>query len=198
MKNTGQHSEQLLVQELISGNEKAFRKLFDVYWKEVYAYSLSILRNEVFADEIVQDSFLQIWLKRETLDASRSIKPFLITVVKNKTLDFLKKAANDRKLREEVYYSRGKSHNPIYQKLREDDLEMVKDAALALLPPRRKLIFEMSRYEGKSYEEIGQELGITTNTVKSQMRKALETIRTFLLDNGDLAMAFLLIASEWA
>ncbi len=198
MKERDIHSEKLLVQELIAGNERAFRTLFDTYWREVYAYSLSILNSGTLADEIVQDVFLQLWLKRETIDASRSIKPFLITITKNKTLDFLKKAANDRKLREEVFYSREMVHNPIYRKLREEDLETIKQEAIALLPPRRKLIFEMSRNEGKSYEEIGQELGIATNTVKSQMGKALETIRTFLLNNGDMALAFLLIASDWA
>ena len=198
MENKEIHSERLLVPELITGNEKAFQKLFDTYWKEVYAYSLSILKSKTLADEIVQDAFLQLWLKKKTLDPSRSIKPLLITITKNKTLDFLKKAANDRKLREEVFYSREKFYNPIYRKVREDDMEAIKEEALALLPPRRKLIFEMSRNDGKSYEEIGQELGIATNTVRSQMSKALETIRDFLLNNGDMALAIMIIISNWA
>ena len=191
------HCDILLVKELVTGNEKAFLSLFNAYRKEVYAYSLSILKSKALAEEIVQDVFLQIWMKRETLDSSRSLRPFLITITKNKTLDFLKKAANDRKLREAVFYSRQKADNPTYRIMREADLDAIKEEALALLSPRRKLIFKMSRYDGKSYEEIGRELGITTNTVKSHMRKALETLREFLLNNGDVALILLFLASDW-
>ena len=197
MAENEKHNEGLLLKELNRGNEKAFYKLYKIYWKEVYAYSLTILKSKTLADEIVQDVFLQIWLKRETLDPARSLKPFLITVTKNKTLDFLKKSVNDRKLREAVFYSREKLDNPIYQKHREEDLEVIKQEALSLLPPRRKLIFEMSRYENKSYEEIAKELGIATNTVKSQMQKALKTLRTFLLNHEDIVLIFMLFITNW-
>ncbi|MCK0115237.1 sigma factor-like helix-turn-helix DNA-binding protein, partial [Gelidibacter sp. F63206] len=62
---------------------------------------------------------------------------------------------------------------------------------------RRRLIFEMSRNEGKSYKEISQELGISINTVKSQMNKALEALRVFLLKNSDISFTLLLLAFKW-
>ncbi|WP_422080761.1 RNA polymerase sigma factor [Ulvibacterium sp.] len=191
------NNDKLLIKELITGNEKAFLSLFNAYHKEVYAYSLSILKSKTWAEEIVQDVFLQIWMKRDTLDVSRSLRPFIMTVTKNKTLDFLRKAANDRKLREAFFYSRQKVDNPTFRMMREADLEVIKTEALSLLPPRRKLIFEMSRNDGKSYEEIGQELGIAPNTVKSQMHKALKTLREFVLTNGDFALIILYLASDW-
>lgn len=55
----------------------------------------------------------------------------------------------------------------------------------------------MSRYEGKSYEEIANELGISKNTVKNQMNMALETLRDFLLKNKDIALMVLLIHKNW-
>lgn len=186
-----------MVEELISGNEKAFHALFDAYQNDVFTYSRSLLKSSTYADEIVQEVFIKVWLKRETLDASLSFKAYLITITKNMTLNFLKKAASDRKLREEVFYGKQDSYDPVYEELKEKDLEAIKQKALDLLPPRRRLIFEMARNQGMSYEDISRELGISINTVKSQMRKALETLRNFLLDQRDLTLTLLILTLEW-
>lgn len=192
------YSEKLLIKELIAGNEKAFRRLYDAYCNDIYAYSLCLLKSEAYAEEILQDVFLKVWIKREGLDASLSFKSYLFTIARNMAFNFLKKAANDVKLREEIFYRSQKSYNPTDQKIREADLENIKREAIALLPPRRRLIFEMSRNDGKSYEDIGKELGISISTVKSQMNKALKTIHDFLLDNRELTLSIMILLAAWA
>ncbi len=189
-------TDKLLLKALIAGNEKAFLTIFNTYRKEVYAYSLSILKSKTYAEEIVQELFLKIWLKREDFNESLAIKPYLIIIAKNMSLNFLKKATYDKKMREEIFYKSQKSFNPIYKEIREKELKDIQEKAIDLLPPRRKMIFEMSRNEGKSYKDIGQELGISQNTVKSQMSKALETIRTFILKNSDISFSLLILALE--
>tara|TARA_R110000868_G_scaffold63710_2_gene192046 strand:+ start:488 stop:1087 length:600 start_codon:yes stop_codon:yes gene_type:complete len=197
MSETQTSSEKLLLQQLIAGNEKAFLTIFNTYRKEVYAYSLSILKSQIYAEEIVQEVFLKIWIKCKDLDQSLALKPYLIVITKNMCLNFLKKAAYDNKMREEIFYQSQKTFNPIYSGIRDKELEGIQKEALDLLPTRRRLIFEMSRNEGKSYKEISQELDISINTVKSQMNKALETIRTFLLKNSDISFTLLLVAFKW-
>ena len=197
LENRGQHSDRLLVQELIAGNEKAFHSLFETHQNDVFTYSRSFLKSDVYADEIVQEVFMKVWLKRETLNSSLSFKAYLMTITKNMTLNFLKKATYDEKLREEVYYGRPEFSNPIYDEIREKELEVIKQEALELLPPKRRLIFELARNEGMSYEDISQALGISRNTVKSQMRKALETLRNFLSNQRDLNINLLILTMEW-
>lgn len=197
MSETQTSNDKLLLQQLILGNEKAFLSIFNTYRNEVYAYSLSILKSQIYAEEIVQEVFLKIWIKRKKLDASLALKPYIIVITKNMCLNFLKKAAYDTKMREELFYQSQKSFNPIYNEIRDKELEDLQKKALDLLPPRRRLIFEMSRNENKSYKEISQELGISMNTVKSQMNKALETLRTFLLKNSDIPFALLLLIFKW-
>lgn len=197
MTETQTTSDKLLLKGLIEGNEKAFLTIFNTYRKEVYAYSLSILKSQTYAEEIVQEVFLKIWIKRNDLDVSLAFKPYIIVITKNMCLNFLKKAAYDNKMREEIFYQSQKSFNPIYNQIREKELKRIQKKALDLLPPRRRLIFEMSRNEGKSYKEISQELGISINTVKSQMNKALETLRIFLLKNSDISFTLLLLAFKW-
>lgn len=197
MFETQPSNDKLLLQQLIAGNEQAFLTIFNTYKKEVYAYSLSILKSQTYAEEIVQEVFLKIWIKRNDLDVSLAFKPYIIVITKNMCLNFLKKAAYDNKMREEIFYQSQKSFNPIYDQIQNKELENLQKEALNLLPPRRRLIFEMSRNEGKSYKEISQELGISLNTVKSQINKALETLRIFLLKNSDISFTLLLLAFKW-
>lgn len=180
MSETKNYSEQLLISELKNSNEKAFRSLFDYYYQDIYGYSISILKSKVLAEENVQEVFLKVWLHRENLNLEHSFKSFLFTIARNQAFNVLNKVANDVILKEEIFYKSQKSHDQGDYSIREADCKKLKKQAIKQLPPKRKQIFKMSRKQGKTYEEISHELGISVNTVKSQMSKALETIRLFL------------------
>lgn len=190
-------NEKLLVKELMVGNEKAFRKLFDAYRNDVYAYSVSLIKTSALAEEIVQDVFLQIWKHRKGLNPDLSFKSYVFTITRNLTLNLISKVANNRKLREEVFYQSQISYSPIEDQIAESDYEHLKNAAICHLSPKRKIIFEMSRNEGKSYQEISEELNISVSTVKGQMSKALTTIRDFMQKHGDVALLIALLSSGW-
>lgn len=179
MSETKNYSEQLLVSELKSHNENAFRKLFDLYYQDIYGYSISLLKSKELAEENVQEVFLKVWLHRENLNLDQSFKSYLFTIARNQAFNSLNKASNDKILREEVFYRSQKSCNEGDYSIRELDCKKFKKEALKQLPAKRKQIFKMSRKQGKTYEEISQELGISVNTVKSQMSKALESLRLF-------------------
>lgn len=191
------HSEKLLVKQLIEGNRKAFRKLFDSYSNDLYKFSLSMVCSKTYAEEIVQDVFMKVWIKRESLNPELSFKSYLFTITRNKSIKFLKKAANNRKLREEIFYKNQKFANSTDIYVRESELQSLKEEALDKLSPRRRLIFEMSRNENKNYEDIAQELGISISTVRNQMSKSLEILRDFILKNKDIGLGFLLFYKNW-
>ncbi len=178
-------SEQLLISELKNHNEKAFRTLYNSYSQDIYRYSFSILKSKELAEENVQEVFLKVWLHRENLNLEQSFKSYLFTIARNQAFNFLNKAANDLVLKEEIFYKSQKSYNQGDFSIREADCKRLKKQALKQLPPKRKLIFKMSRKQGKTYEEISQELGISVNTVKSQMSKALESLRIFFQVNDE-------------
>lgn len=177
-------SEKEMLAEVSKGSERAFRKLYDIYRSPIYAYSFSLLKSASNANEIVQDVFMKVWMNREHLDPERSFKSFVFTIAKNSSLNFLQKAANDRKLREEIFYKSQKWYDPIGTSIKEKEFEQIKSRAIEGLPPKRRQIFKMSREEEKSYEEISVELGISISTVKNQMSKSLTTLRTYLLAHG--------------
>lgn len=197
MLETKTINNKLLVIELIEGNEKAFSELFNMFYNDVYAYSLSMLKNEVLAEEIVQDVFLNIWLHRDRLNPDLSFKSYVFTITRNLTFNLISKVANSHKLKEEVFYTSQKSYNPIEDSLAEADYDAIKNKAIEQLPPKRRAIFEMSRNEEMSYEEISKELNISVSTVKGQMSKALAEIRTFLETHGNVALLISLLSSRW-
>lgn len=187
------NAEALLVMELKKGNEKAFVKLYDTYKDRIYAYNLKLLKSQNHAEELLQEVFMKVWEKRDTLDTSRSFKSFLFTIARNKCFDFLEKASNDTKLREELFYQSQKFYTASDMKVIEADFERIKKEAYDRLPPKRREIFEMSREHGMTYDEISAELGISPSTVKSQMNKALESMRLFLREHRDVSFTVLLL-----
>lgn len=197
MSETKAINNKLLVTQLMMGNEKAFSALFNTYCNDVYAYSLSMLKNQVFAEEIVQDVFLNIWLHRERLNVDLSFKSYVFTITRNLTFNLISKIANGHKLKEEVFYVSQKSYSPVEDILAEADYDIIKKKAIEQLPPKRRIIFEMSRNEEMSYEEISQKLNISVSTVKGQMSKALADIRVFLQNYDDVKMLIILISSHW-
>ncbi|HTG66841.1 MAG TPA: RNA polymerase sigma-70 factor [Flavobacterium sp.] len=187
----------LLVIELMEGNQKAFSELFNLFYNDVYAYSLSMLKNEDLAEEIVQDVFLNIWLHRDRLNADLSFKSYVFTITRNLTFNLISKVANSHKLKEEVFYVSQKSYSPIEDIIAEADYDTLKNKAIEQLPPKRRIIFEMSRNKEMSYEEISKELNISVSTVKGQMSKALADIRNFLETHGDVTLLITLLSSRW-
>jgi len=186
MSQTNSINENLLLNELRNHNEKAFRKIYDLYSPAIYGYSLSILKSKVLAEESVQEVFLKVWMLRETINIEQNFKSFLFTIARNQAFNFLNKAANDSLLREELFYKSPKSHEEGDYRLREADCKQIRKQAISQLSPKRKLIFKMSRKHGKTYEEISTELGLSIHTVKNHMSKALESLRLFFKNYDEI------------
>ena len=181
-------SEKLLVIELSKGNEKAFKSLYDKYRPDIYAYSYSLLKSSANAKEIVQEVFLKVWLNRKTINPDLSFKSFVFTITKHLSFNFLKKAACDKKLRDEIFIKPKDSYNPVENQILEAEYEQMRRMAIDKLSPKRKLIFTMSREEDKSYEEISSELHISLSTVKNHMSKSLDSLMTYLEINGNFTL----------
>ncbi|MGI9550521.1 MAG: RNA polymerase sigma factor [Aurantibacter sp.] len=186
------HIDRDLVSQLKTGDEKAFEQLFDKYQCDVFRYAHSLIKSEEHAKEVVQDVFVKIWLKRETLRPELSFKSFLFTITKNLSYNFLVKASNDLKLKKDVFYHTSHFHTPIENHMLNLEYKVLKQQAINSLSPKRKRIFEMSRIEGKSYKDISAELGITTQTVKNQMSQALGNISGYLESYGEITLGLIL------
>jgi RNA polymerase sigma-70 factor (ECF subfamily) len=165
-------SEILLIKALKSGNSKAFEMLFEHHHKKLYSFLFHLLNSKEDAEEIVQETFIKIWEKREDFIEGYPFESFLFKIAKNAFLNLNRKKVNRRVFEEHLNLlqeiSSEKSDDYIIFKETSDIIDII----ISGLSPKRKEIFLLRRIEGLSRQEIAERLGISVVTVDGQLLKA--------------------------
>lgn len=185
--------ESELVERIKNGDERAFKEIFYRYKDKLFSYCCRFTKSETMAEEIVQDVLLKIWTTRERLNPELSFSNYLYTITRNYSLNFLKKAASDAALRNRLFYHFDETRCEPEETLIYNDLNRIAQKAIALLPPRRRQIYEMSRDNSLNYEDIANQLGVSKNTVRNQLVQARKFIRNYLNSNAELGLCLALI-----
>jgi RNA polymerase sigma-70 factor (family 1) len=187
------YEEAALLAMLADDSEYAFQLLFDRYRNRIYKVAVLYVKSPVLAEEIVQDVFLKVWFQRKEIKAVRSFEAWLFTVSKNYTINYLKKLANEWKARETWVRQTVASENTADFKLRSDQFQQLLLQAIQRLPLQQQRIYKLAKEQHLSYEVIAQQLSISPLTVKTHMARALDTIRSYLKQHGELFLLLLLL-----
>jgi RNA polymerase sigma-70 factor, ECF subfamily len=174
---------------LANKDEAAFERVFKAYYKNLHAYSCTILKNEAEAEEAVQQVFLKLWERSEHLHISGSIAAYLYRAVHNQCLNQVKHQKIKANHQLYVAYNRNQSTNAS-GKMMTKELENRFLSALNELPEQCRTVFQLSRFEDKKYREIADKLEISIKTVENQMGKALKFLRLKLAEYLLLLLAF--------
>lgn len=143
----------------------------------LYRIALRITSNHEEAQDIVQDTLIKVWNKRDTWESIDSIEAFSITVCRNLSLDRIKKHENLNGSIEELQIDKpDKSSNPFDKTLQRDRIELVKNL-ISALPEKQKSCMQLRDFEGKSYKDIACILNITEEQVKVNIFRARQTIK---------------------
>lgn len=167
-----------------------FEKIFKAYFPALMAFSRKILGNEDDAREVVHQVFIKLWERRTEIDLSTSLKPYLFTAVNNRSLNVIR----DRKKFSSDEVPERVANWDVSAELESLELEERIRGAIASLPERCRVIFELNRFEGLSYGDIAKEMGISVKTVENQMSKALKILREQLVNYLSLLLWFMLFA----
>ena len=167
---------------LAQRDEAAFEQVFKTHFKRLHAYAFTILRDEIQAEEMVQQVFFKLWERNENLSLTGSISSYLYRAVHNESLNYIKhqKVRSNHQLH--VAYSMKNEVEHPAKKVMAGELEKKIHSALNELPEQCRTIFQMSRFDELKYREIADKLGISVKTVESQMSKALRLLRVKLVD----------------
>ncbi len=168
--------EELLIRGLKKGEEKAYAFLVDRYHHPLCVYANSLIRDDLAAEDIVQNVFVMIWKKRHMLKDDFSIKNFLYKSVHNEFIDQYRKSKSVIAL-EKKYIDALES---IMEENNDDHFEKMMrfvENAIADLPPKCKRIFTLSKKEGLTNLEISEHLNISIKTIEGQMTKAFVILR---------------------
>ncbi|MES2827490.1 MAG: RNA polymerase sigma-70 factor [Bacteroidota bacterium] len=186
--------EKLILAKVANGDQHAFATLFNHYKAKVYGYAISLLHNEEAAEEIVQDIFIKLWLKRDVVTNLDSFEGFLIRMVRNDTLNALKKIAIEFRVSQQSTrnYSENdfSTENSIYYR----ETNRILDEAIEKLPPQQKIIFRLCTIEGHKQRDVALKLNISPLTVKSHLQQAVKTVRNYVqAQNGSFMLIYLVL-----
>ena len=182
-----EQTKKIIIDQLKAGEERAYRFLFDRYFALMCYVAEGYVGDGFLAETIVSDVILHLWENRTSLKIESSLRNYLARSVRNRCLDYLK--AEGRR-HEQTMSQQSIMFSPVTRYLQSDDhplgklvmedLEEVIKQAIAKLPDSCRHIFELSRFEGKSNDDIAQELGISVITVRYHLRHALSLLKESL------------------
>lgn len=187
--------DELLFAQMRTHDSKAFELLFKRHYKPLCRRVNSMLNDEEASEDVVQQLFIKIWESRETLQTPDSVGAYLFTAARNRALNYIKSQA--RKSSNEVPLNNlhDEADNRTEEQMDAKELQKALYAAIDSLPEKRREVFVLSRFEGKSYKEIAEIKQISVKTVEAQMGKALATLREFIKTHqkNPLLMALFII-----
>lgn len=176
-----------LLAGLKSGKESIFCLIMDQWYARLFHFARGYIKDEELVREILQDVFLQLWTKRESLNDDSSLNAYLFTITRNRCIDHI------RRKRLELQFQRNKQDefrlmtesfnaltDPVFDQIIMNELQDEIESVVESLPQQCRLVFTMSRFEGLKNREIGQALNISEKTVETHLTKALKTIRSVL------------------
>ena len=185
--------EKLILAKIANGDQQAFGSLFNFYRNKVYGYAFAILQVETLAEEIVQDVFIKLWIKRETLINIDNFGGFLRTTVKNDTLNALKKIALTQKSHQIANLDTAEIDLTTENAIQFRETKKLLDTAIENLPPQQKLIYNLCNVEGLKQKDVANQLNISPLTVKSHLRDAVKAIKNYLSSHDEVMAVPLLL-----
>lgn len=145
---------------------------------ELYRLALRITLNPAEAEDVVQDTLIKVWDKRDQWNEIDSIEAFSLVICRNLALDKTKKKGYDNlSIEEETNIEPvASASNPLEQTLQNDRIEQVR-RLINELPEKQRSCIQLRDFEGKSYKEVAEVLGITEEQVKVNIFRARQTIK---------------------
>jgi RNA polymerase sigma-70 factor (family 1) len=181
-----------LLKRLQKGDREAFNVLYYRYFSKLYSVVYKRIKSKEIAEEIIQELFTTLWVKRADLAIEHAFASYIFTAVKYMVFKYFRSEQVKR-----TYVDSAKAHyadldNYTEEAILFDELNNRFEAALKGLPAKSGHVFRLSRKEHKSNKEIARELGITEKAVEYHITKALALLRINLKDF--VAFLFLLTA----
>jgi len=171
-------NQEFILKELQKGNERAFDFVFNEYYTSLIRFSWSFVKDQDKAESLVQEVFLKLWEKRETLVRIDNLFSYLMGMVRNQSIDYLRKEKTSLKAYHMLKLQ--ESVNTTEEQISKNEFEEKLLQSILKLPERCRIAFEMSRFEGCPNKEIAQKMEISMKGVEGLVGRSLKFLRADL------------------
>ncbi|SEL74107.1 RNA polymerase sigma factor [Parapedobacter koreensis] len=172
-----------VVRRLRDGDNMAFDEVYKTFAPVLYQRLLRLLKDTDTVEEILQDTFLKLWEKREQIDPQQGFKTYLYRIADHLAIDLFRKISRDKALQQELWASTVSFYLHSEETLIAKEQRQLISAAIDRLPPKRKQILLLCKLEEKSYQEVAELMGISVSTVSNQLVKAIKEIKSYVLQS---------------
>ncbi len=182
-------NDNTLVQQIQNGSKEAFEVLYRRYSFRINRFVVSYLKSEEEAEELVQDVFLKLWEKKQSLDSSQNIQSYIFKIAVNTIYDFIRR----KNIKEAFLELAGNGLNvseSTWDEVVYNDMLKHMNILLEKMPEQRKKIFKMSREEGLTNDEIASKLNLSKRTVENQLYRATSYLKDNMLFDSGVALLY--------
>nr|WP_315418241.1 sigma-70 family RNA polymerase sigma factor [uncultured Pedobacter sp.] len=170
--------EKELLRKLRDGDESAFKEIYKCYAQRLVSKLIQILKSEEIAKDILQDIFMKIWEIRKTIDPELSFSALLYKMAANLSKNTFRRNIYDQLMRSEIDPDVG--YNPMDDADDASQTKALLDMALSKLTERQRKVYVMHKLEGRSYQEISDELKISASAINHHIQEANKRARLAL------------------
>ncbi len=159
----------------------AFKALYNRFWEQMFRLALKKCKNELAAEEIVQEVFISLWERRKVVEIA-NIRSWLLNAVKYKVINYFKSQIIHEKYLLYLKHNYSDKTFSTEQLAVMNDLKKAIDKGIAMMPAKTQRVFTLSRQEQLSTKEIAAKLGITEKAVEYHITQSLRHMRLYLKD----------------
>lgn len=170
-------------------DQNTFEQLFKTHFVHLCNFSYQYTNDTDAAKDITQKVFIHLWENRAQMDPQKALKSYLFTAVRNRSLNYIR---DNKKYRSHLLDVEIEDLDLAFEEddLALEDLKNKVQEALAELPEKARIVFEMSRFQQMKYKEIAEELDLSVKTVEAHMSRALKGLKKHLKDYYFLIFLF--------
>ena len=189
------YNERELIQLITQGDEQAFTKLFDHYRNKIYGIALKLTHSTTLVEEITEDVFLKIWVRRCALNEIENFSAYLFTIAKNEAYKILKQTAKDYKIVLLAENNETIAHENSEDYLMDKEYTSLLQKAIDRLPRQQKQVYQLIKEEQLNRHEVAGILHIQPETVKFYLAHAMKNIRAFCMLHLSLLIGLVIFIS---
>lgn len=166
-----------IIKRFKEGDAQAFDTIYYNYSKKMYHFALGLVKDEDISKDLVQEVFVSLWEKRGQVDLNLNFDNYIFTIAYNSIRKYFRKKSIETKVIDQLLKNSPEIIESVDGTVIYNELLELANRSIENLPPKRKIVYKLSRQEGLKIKEIASKLSISPRTAENHLAKALKYLK---------------------